>query len=141
MKYRILAVLMGVTWLAMAQNDFTKNTTLTYDELIETYQEIDANHINATLLEMGPTDAGRNLHLLLVSGAEISANQSLAEVAKGKTVLLINNGIHPGESCGIDASILFVNEILEKKLPKDVLVAIVPVRSCMRMGSFDISIH
>lgn len=127
MKYWILAVLMGVTWLAMAQNYFNKNTTLTYDELIETYQEIDANHINATLLEMGPTDAGRNLHLLLVSGTEISPDQSLAEIAKGKTVLFINNGIHPGESCGIDASILFVYEILKKKLPKDVLVAIVPV--------------
>jgi len=31
---------------------------------------------------------------------------------KGKSVLLINNGIHPGEPAGIDASLQFADDIL-----------------------------
>src|SRR5690606_37042971 len=49
---------------------------------------------------------------------------------KGKTVLFINNGIHPGEPCGIDAPIKLAEELLSdknaKKLLKEVVVCIIP---------------
>jgi carbamoylphosphate synthase small subunit len=41
---------------------------------------------------------------------------------QNKRVLLINNGIHPGEPEGIDASMMLVRDLLEKnQLPKDVV--------------------
>ncbi|HEX2534814.1 MAG TPA: hypothetical protein VHK69_13805, partial [Chitinophagaceae bacterium] len=48
---------------------------------------------------------------------------------KGKTILLINNGIHPGEPDGIDASMLLVRDIVTGgyRLPSSVVLAIIPV--------------
>ena len=36
---------------------------------------------------------------------------------KGKLVILINNGIHPGEPDGIDASMLLIRDLADKKNP------------------------
>src|SRR4029079_8501687 len=45
------------------------------------------------------------------------------------TVILINNGIHPGEPDGIDASMMLARDIVTGKLalPENVVLAIVPV--------------
>jgi hypothetical protein len=48
---------------------------------------------------------------------------------KNKRIILINNGIHPGEPDGIDASMLLVRDIATRKikLPNNVVLAIIPV--------------
>jgi hypothetical protein len=48
---------------------------------------------------------------------------------KNKRIILINNGIHPGEPDGIDASMLLVRDIAVRKtkLPDNVVLAIIPV--------------
>lgn len=47
---------------------------------------------------------------------------------QNKRILLINNGIHPGEPEGIDASMMLARDLLENKsLPKDVVICIIPV--------------
>ena len=76
---------------------------------------------------MGPTDAGYPLHLILVS---TDKNFDIAAAkAKGKCIIFINNGIHPGEPDGIDASMLLVRDIVANKyrLPPNILLAIIPV--------------
>jgi carbamoylphosphate synthase small subunit len=43
-----------------------------------------------------------------------------------KRVLLINNGIHPGEPEGIDASMMLVRDLLKKEpVTKDVVICLI----------------
>ena len=46
-----------------------------------------------------------------------------------KAVILINNGIHPGEPDGIDASMMLVRDIVTNKikLPDNVALGFIPV--------------
>src|SRR5438045_9785973 len=48
---------------------------------------------------------------------------------KNKLVLLINNGIHPGEPDGVDASMMFMRDLAtgKIKIPSNVVVAIIPI--------------
>ncbi|MGY3052663.1 hypothetical protein ACVWYG_000859 [Pedobacter sp. UYEF25] len=100
--------------------------TTTYEESIAFYKQLAAHYSQAKLLEYGTTDFGAPLHLLLLSKNEIF---DPSEVKKaGKSFLLINNGIHPGEPEGIDASMMLARDLLEKdNLPKDVVIGIIPI--------------
>jgi hypothetical protein len=104
----------------------TKETPA-YKEIIDWYTMMDARFATIKMLTMGPTDAGFPLHLVLVSNdADFNMN-SLHR--KNKRIILINNGIHPGEPDGIDASMLLVRDIAvgKLKLPANVALAIIPV--------------
>ena len=106
----------------------TKGTqSPTYFEIIDWWRKVDAQSDFIKMLTMGMTDAGFPLHLVIVSGDKDFNIQSLRE--KKKTIILINNGIHPGEPDGIDACMLLVRDIVTKKykLPSNVVLAIVPV--------------
>lgn len=109
-----------------AQEPFAGNRSLPHPEVIEAYRKLDARYEEALLLEMGPTDSGRPLHLFLLQKDGI-AEAPLAELCRDKTVLFINNGIHPGEPCGVDASLAFVEDLLAAGLEDDVLIAILPI--------------
>ena len=82
---------------------------------------------------MGMTDAGFPLHLVVVSGDKDFNFESLRK--KNKRIILINNGIHPGEPDGIDASMLLVRDLISLtgksengfRLPSNVVLAIIPV--------------
>ncbi len=106
---------------------YLENRTLTYQEVIEAYRAMDSQFENALLLEFGPTDSGRPLHVFCMSSDKLNSEGNPKEWRKDKTVLLVNNGIHPGESCGIDASIAFARQMLQQGVPDDVLIAIIPV--------------
>lgn len=99
----------------------------TYFEAIDWYQKMDKSSNQVLVKEMGMTDAGYPLHLVLVSadGKFDPAKWHL----QSKVVLLINNGIHPGEPDGIDASMLLVRDIVAKKikLPENIALAFIPV--------------
>ena len=81
------------------------------------------------LLEYGPTDSGEPLHLIVV---DIDKDFNPVSIrAKGKSILFINNGIHPGEPDGIDACLKLLNELsvakdLNEQL-KNVVLCIIPV--------------
>ena len=89
---------------------YEQNYTPTYNEIIEMYELLDAKYENATLVEIGGTDIGKPLHTFIIN-SEPEFNPETIK-AQGKSVLLINNGIHPGEPCGIDASLEFADNIL-----------------------------
>ena len=46
-----------------------------------------------------------------------------------KQVVFINNGIHPGEPAGIDASMILLRDLIDNKIriPADIIVAIIPI--------------
>jgi hypothetical protein len=101
--------------------------TVTYYEAIAAWKQMDKVSPQVQMLTMGSSDAGEPLHLVLVSSDGTFTPQQWK--AKNKVVLLINNGIHPGEPDGIDASILLVKDIVAWKLPlpSNVVLAIIPV--------------
>ena len=92
---------------------YNKNQSLTYDEAIAAYRNLDLKYREAKLIPYGTTDFGKPLHLFVVSRTKIFDPAVLRE--KGFRVIMVNNGIHPGEPCGIDASVKFATDILSKK--------------------------
>ena len=113
--------------------------TATYFEAIEWYKQLDKISPLVVVKQMGATDAGYPLHLVLVS------NDAKFDIAKWhrqkKVVLLINNGIHPGEPDGIDASMMLVRDIVAQKikLPGNIALAFIPVYNIggsLNRGSF-----
>ena len=96
--------------------------TATYDEVIRFYQDLDKKYDQATLVQVGTTDIGKPLHLFVMSANKIFKPQA------DKVTIIVNNGIHPGEPEGIDASMMWVRELLVKKtLPPNVVLCVVPV--------------
>src|SRR5512133_2912929 len=80
---------------------YEQNIGLSYENAIAAYRQLDEYYPQATLMEMGMTDAGRPLHLFIISD---NGTFDPAQIKKeGKSIVLINNGIHPGEPEGIDA--------------------------------------
>ena len=101
--------------------------SVTYYEAITAWKQIDKTSPMVQMQRMGATDAGEPLHLILVSA---DGNFSSAQwKQRNKIVILINNGIHPGEPDGIDASIWMVKDLVsgKTKLPLNVVLAIIPV--------------
>ena len=101
--------------------------TPTYFETINFYKALDKFSDNISMKEGTISDAGYPLHIVLVS-----ADKSFDPAAwhkKNKVVIMINNGIHPGEPDGIDASMMLVRDIKDKKimLPDNVVLAVIPV--------------
>ena len=135
----VISVFTGLFCLGQLSELYLDGISLTYNQVISSYKELDEANPNARLVEIGPTDSGKNLHLFLIGGETIEEDVTLQDIAKDKAVVLINNGIHPGESCGIDASIIFSREILKNKISDDVLIAIIPVYNiggALNRGSF-----
>ena len=101
--------------------------TPAYNEIISWWKIMDERFATIKMQAMGPTDAGFPLHLVLVSSDLDFDLNSLRR--KNKRIILINNGIHPGEPDGIDASMLLVRDIAVRKikLPDNVVLAIIPV--------------
>ena len=101
--------------------------TTTYFNCIEFYQQLAASFKNIHIQKMGLTDAGYPLHLVLVSSNN-NFNPNNWHKA-GKVVVLINNGIHPGEPDGIDATMMLVRDVATKKivLPNNVVLGIIPI--------------
>ena len=101
--------------------------TATYHQLIAYYKELATYFPAISVFEMGLTDSGFPLHLLVYNnGGKIT----LSEIKNTKkNMLLINNGIHPGESDGIDASMLLLRDLAVGKIksPNNTLIAVIPV--------------
>lgn len=124
MKYLFSLLFLPAFLSAQVELRYKQNQTLTYKEVIESYKYLADNHTQAELLEYGPTDSGRPLHLFVLAKSHQS---TLEEKLKDKVVILVNNGIHPGESCGIDASIAFSKDILKGGISSEVVYAIIPI--------------
>lgn len=99
------------------------NQSTTYDECIHYYQDLDANYSTIQMIEKGKTDSGKPLHIVL-----FSENKNF-DVNQNKAIVLVNNGIHPGEPDGIDASMMLMRDLATAKIkvPKNTMVVVIPV--------------
>jgi len=102
-----------------------KNYTATYHEVIDYYKKLNKVYPQQMrTFNYGMTDIGYPLTLIVLSRDQVFDPKLIKK--QNKRVLLINNGIHPGEPEGIDASMMFARDLLKKKaLPKDVVICIV----------------
>lgn len=100
--------------------------TPTYSEIIKYYKELDAAFTSIELKEFGLTDSGEPLHLAIFNPSE---NFNLEEVRENYTIILINNGIHPGESDGIDATMMLFRDLAQDSItiPKNTIIATIPI--------------
>lgn len=103
--------------------------TATYESGIQYYADLADASEQITLHTMGKTDSGFPLSLVLITD---SNHVDLSAVSQDeRTVLLINNAIHPGESDGVDASMAFARDLVADSniyapLLQKVIVAIIP---------------
>ncbi|HEX8350067.1 MAG TPA: M14 family zinc carboxypeptidase, partial [Hymenobacter sp.] len=89
------------------------NITATYAECIAYYQKLDAAYSEITMREAGTTDIGQPLHEVVVSSDGDADPASVRR--KNRRVVFIQNGIHPGEPEGIDASMMLARDYVQKK--------------------------
>ena len=140
----VAVLLTGYNIRAGAQVElrYKNNETVTWQEAIEMYQWLDEQYEDARLMEVGWTDAGRPLHLFVIDRGRSFSPEKIREA--GKSILFINNGIHPGEPCGVDASLKLANELLSGKdsgahYLDQTVVAIIPlfnVGGALNRGAF-----
>ncbi len=102
--------------------------TVTYQEGISYFTLLANEFPEIEIREGGATDSGYPLHVVFFS---VDKDFDIASLRrKQKTIILINNAIHPGEPDGVDASMLLLRSLAEdpsaKKKYKDVVLAIIP---------------
>lgn len=102
--------------------------TATYQEGINFYKKLAQKFPQIDMREMGKTDSGEPLHLIVFNKEEKFRFSELQN--SEKPILFINNGIHPGESDGIDASMMMLRNwaqnLSQHKFLDSVIVAVIP---------------
>jgi len=108
---------------------YLQNKTLDYYNLIAEYTKLADASDKAKLITYGKTDSGKPLHLLVISESKEFNPDILRK--QNKRIVLINNGIHPGEPAGIEASLQLAAELLNGKpissVLKNSVVCIIPI--------------
>lgn len=101
--------------------------TPVYEAVIAYFEKLAMDFPEVKIMEMGMTDSGLPLHLVLFDRQRTFDPKIWHQ--ENRLVLFINNGIHPGEPDGIDASMLFLRDVLLGKIqvPIDLTIAIVPI--------------
>ncbi len=98
--------------------------TATYTEVLEFYMALAKEFPEINIQTIGETDSGEPLHVVTYNeGGTFNFNK----IGEENTVILINNGIHPGESDGIDATMMLFRDLASGKispLEKTVVVSI-----------------
>jgi len=101
--------------------------TSTYFETIFYYKNLAKTYPEISIQEIGETDSGYPLHIVVLNPEKEFDFKKLGT----KNVILINNGIHPGESDGIDASMMLLRDIVQdsEKLNTlgNVVLTVIPI--------------
>lgn len=115
-----MLLLMNSFVLAHAQQNLpvlpfesNNNATATYAEAIAFYETLAGQSPLVKLEAHGSTDSGHPLHLAILSKGGTFDPKTARE--QGKLVLFINNAIHPGEPCGVDASMMLFRDFAQDK--------------------------
>ncbi|QBN20152.1 M14 family metallopeptidase [Flavobacterium nackdongense] len=133
MRFIKLAVLLFSTMLLAQKNSkydtyFEKgngNQSADYAEILRYYQELDTDFETIKVKNMGLTDSGEPLQIVIFN-ADKEFN---FDATSSKAIILINNGIHPGEPDGIDASMQLYRDLAlgKIKIPANVILIAIPV--------------
>ena len=102
------------------------NQTATYNEVIEFYIQLAKGFPAINIQTIGETDSGKPLHIVTYN---LDGDFNFSKIGKDKTIVLINNGIHPGESDGIDATMTLFRDLAVEKItpPKNAVITTIPI--------------
>jgi len=104
-----------------------QNTTATYDEAIEYYKKLSLRYPDISVATAGLTDSGLPLTEVIVTNDGVFSPDQIR--ANNKVILFINNAIHPGEPCGVDASMMIARDLQTKHrdLLEHAVVVLIPI--------------
>ena len=107
------------------------NQTTTYEEMVKFYDDLDKNFESISVVEKGKDDNGELIRVVIFDN---SKKQNIP-------VILINNGIHPGEPDGIDATMMLMRDLAlgKIKVPQNTKVAAIEaynISGMQRRGKF-----
>lgn len=133
MKYSVFLLCYIISSISNAQQFKTRyehsggTQSATYDELIAYYEHLDNRFETIKMDEAGQADAFYPLHVVYYSNDGDFNTKHWKE--DNKVVILINNGIHPGEPDGIDASMILLRDAATGKIaiPENIVLAVIPV--------------
>ncbi|MFS4469472.1 M14 family metallopeptidase [Maribacter sp. 2210JD10-5] len=100
--------------------------TATYGEAIAFYIQLAKEFPQINIQTIGETDSGKPLHMVTYNE---DGDFNFNKISENKTIILINNGIHPGESDGIDATMLLYRDLVSGKIPapKETVLVTIPI--------------
>ena len=100
--------------------------TATYEQAIEFYKELAREFPQINIQTTGNTDSGLPLHIVTFNP---ESDFNFQKLTINKTILLLNNGIHPGESDGIDATMMLFRDLALEKVatPENTIVVTIPI--------------
>lgn len=100
--------------------------TATYSQTINFYKNLAKKYNTISIDSIGATDSGKPLHIVTFNKA---ANFNFETIRNTKRTILINNGIHPGESDGIDATMMLYRDLANGKIntPKNTVLTTIPI--------------
>jgi len=105
------------------------NQTIDYQSLIQFCKKLAESSNFITLDTFGVSDGGNPLHYLTLSNKSY-INHEEAKI-DNKVIWWINNGIHPGEPEGIDATLAYFRDLLQdgklEQVVEKLVIIIVPV--------------
>ena len=87
--------------------------TATYKQTIAFYKALAENYSEISIVSIGETDSGKPLHIITLN---TDAEFNFKTIRKNKRIMLINNGIHPGESDGIDATMMLFRDLVIEEM-------------------------
>lgn len=105
---------------------YVSNSENSYNQVISFYSNLAKNFSSIDIQSIGNTDSSFPLHLVTFNPDQVFDFDS---IQTDKAILLINNGIHPGEPDGIEATMRFFEDLASGKIttPKNTVVATIPV--------------
>lgn len=114
------------------------NQTVTYGEMNDWYQNLAKNFTTIQYLKKGEDDNGKPIYIVLYNPFP---EKKMEELRKDKAVLFVNNGIHPGEPDGIDATMMLMRDLATGKIrkPQNFIVAAIAaynVSGMLNRGSY-----
>ena len=133
----ILISVFGYSQMLTPYEKGNGNQTTTFDEMRKFYQELSKQYPSISYETKGEDDNGAPIDVVIFNPTKLS----FEEARKGKSVLLVNNGIHPGEPDGIDATMMLMRDLATGKVntPKNVIftaIASYNISGMMNRGSF-----
>ncbi len=123
----ILGQKVPTQWVTPFEKD--SSHTASYTEGIRYYQKLAQSFPSKIQLStFGSSDGGAPLYIAVISAGQTFTPESVRKT--GKLVLFINNAIHPGEPEGVDATMLFVRDLLintkNEAFLKHITVVVIP---------------
>lgn len=102
------------------------------------YKDLAKNFNTIQYLKKGEDDNGKPMYVVVYNPFP---ENDLNQLRKEKAILFVNNGIHPGEPDGIDATMMLMRDLATKKIktPQNFVIAAISaynVSGMLNRGSF-----